>query len=78
MCVVVCGDVQRDALRNVLFPLGGLQKAQVKSIARAHPVLSRCVEVLAKKESMGLCFVGKRREPFSHFLSKYINITPGR
>jgi tRNA U34 2-thiouridine synthase MnmA/TrmU len=55
-----------------------LYKAEVKAIAQAHPRLSQCVEVLSKKESMGLCFVGKRQESFGSFLSKYIDLTPGR
>jgi tRNA U34 2-thiouridine synthase MnmA/TrmU len=34
------------------------------------------IRVLDKKESMGICFVGKRK--MSDFLPQYFNPTPGR
>ena len=34
------------------------------------------LSVLTKKESMGVCFIGKRSMPA--FLSNYIELTPGR
>ena len=34
------------------------------------------LSVLTKKESMGVCFIGKRSMP--DFLSNYIELTPGR
>ena len=36
----------------------------------------RGLRVLQKKESMGICFVGKRK--MSEFLPHYFNPTPGR
>ena len=62
-----------EQLRYVLFPLGGLTKKQVRAMVAA-PL--RGLNVLTKAESMGVCFIGKRK--FSEFLSKYIEMSPGR
>lgn len=59
-------------LSNVLFPVGDMTKAQVKEIASQR--LYGCA-VLTKKESMGVCFIGKRDIP--SFLSQYMTLTPG-
>jgi tRNA-specific 2-thiouridylase len=53
------------ALDSVLFPLGHLQKSQVRSIAK-----SQGIEVADKPSSRGICFIGKR--DFAKFLSNYI------
>ncbi|EGD73722.1 tRNA (5-methylaminomethyl-2-thiouridylate)-methyltransferase [Salpingoeca rosetta] len=52
-------------LAHVLFPIGHMHKADVKAYARnlGFP------ELAEQKESMGMCFVGKRK--FAHFLSSY-------
>ncbi|XP_042523289.1 mitochondrial tRNA-specific 2-thiouridylase 1 isoform X1 [Dipodomys spectabilis] len=55
-------QVSQDALRRTIFPLGGLTKSFVKKIAAEN----RLHHVLQKKESMGICFVGKRN--FEHFI----------
>ncbi|XP_054999153.1 mitochondrial tRNA-specific 2-thiouridylase 1 isoform X1 [Sorex araneus] len=55
-------QVPQDALRRTLFPLGGLTKAFVKKIAAENGLQ----HVLQKKESMGICFVGKRN--FENFI----------
>ncbi|XP_040346468.1 mitochondrial tRNA-specific 2-thiouridylase 1 isoform X2 [Herpailurus yagouaroundi] len=55
-------QVSQDALRRTLFPLGGLTKDFVKKIAAEN----RLHHVLQKKESMGICFVGKRN--FENFI----------
>ncbi|XP_032348364.1 mitochondrial tRNA-specific 2-thiouridylase 1 isoform X2 [Camelus ferus] len=55
-------QVSQDALRRTLFPLGGLTKDFVKKIAAEN----RLHHVLKKKESMGICFVGKRN--FENFI----------
>ncbi|KAF0883162.1 MTU1 thiouridylase, partial [Crocuta crocuta] len=55
-------QVSQDALRRSLFPLGGLTKDFVKKIAAEN----RLQHVLQKKESMGICFVGKRN--FENFI----------
>jgi tRNA (5-methylaminomethyl-2-thiouridylate)-methyltransferase len=65
--------VQQEQLRDVLFPLGNMLKSEVKSIAAAA---FEGKAVLRKRESMGICFVGKRHLP--DFLGQYIDLTPGR
>ncbi|XP_047406877.1 mitochondrial tRNA-specific 2-thiouridylase 1 isoform X4 [Sciurus carolinensis] len=65
-------QVSQDALRRTIFPLGGLTKDFVKKIAAEN----RLHHVLQKKESMGICFVGKRN--FEHFILQYLQPRPGR
>ncbi|XP_032973207.1 mitochondrial tRNA-specific 2-thiouridylase 1 isoform X8 [Rhinolophus ferrumequinum] len=64
--------VPQDALRRTLFPLGGLTKEFVKKIAAEN----RLHHVLQKKESMGICFVGKRN--FENFILQYLQPRPGK
>ncbi|XP_030616656.1 mitochondrial tRNA-specific 2-thiouridylase 1 isoform X5 [Delphinapterus leucas] len=64
--------VSQDALRRTLFPLGGLTKGFVKKIAAEN----RLHHVLQKKESMGICFVGKRN--FENFILQYLQPRPGK
>ncbi|XP_032117387.1 mitochondrial tRNA-specific 2-thiouridylase 1 isoform X5 [Sapajus apella] len=64
--------VSQDALRRTIFPLGGLTKDFVKKIAAEN----RLHHVLQKKESMGMCFIGKRN--FEHFLLQYLQPRPGQ
>ncbi|XP_077614161.1 mitochondrial tRNA-specific 2-thiouridylase 1 isoform X3 [Crocuta crocuta] len=64
--------VSQDALRRSLFPLGGLTKDFVKKIAAEN----RLQHVLQKKESMGICFVGKRN--FENFILQYLQPRPGK
>lgn len=58
-------------LQHVLFPLGALEKPAV--VARA--AAAGLHEVLARRESMGLCFVGRRN--FPSFVRQYLTTTPG-
>ncbi|KAI8866883.1 hypothetical protein GQ42DRAFT_181032 [Ramicandelaber brevisporus] len=60
-----------EQLRNVMFPLGGMHKPAVRQIAEAAGLATA-----AKRESMGICFVGKRRR-FSDFLNEYLPAIPG-
>lgn len=46
--------VSEDALRKTLFPLGGYTKPEVRELAKKFGLVTA-----AKKESMGICFVGK-------------------
>ncbi|CAG8571100.1 16390_t:CDS:10 [Funneliformis caledonium] len=63
--------VAEEKLQRVLFPVGDLHKQQVKSIARDANLIT-----CNKRESMGICFVGKKRK-FSEFLEQYVVSKPG-
>lgn len=62
--------INRSILENVLFPVGGLEKQDVRRIAREHGIATA-----EKKDSTGICFIGERN--FRHFLSQYIAAQPG-
>lgn len=62
--------VTEDALVHTLFPLGGYLKTEVRDMAKA-----RGLWTAAKKESMGVCFVGN--VGMREFLSQYVTTTPG-
>jgi tRNA-specific 2-thiouridylase len=62
--------VSADALSDTVFPLGDLQKNDVRDIAR-----DRGLRVHDKKDSTGICFIGER--PFKEFLSSYLPANPG-
>ncbi|XP_032663324.1 mitochondrial tRNA-specific 2-thiouridylase 1 isoform X2 [Odontomachus brunneus] len=64
-------QVSQQTLKCCMFPLGNYLKNHVKTIAK-EAGLHRIVQ---KKESMGICFVGKRE--FQHFISEYIHDKPG-
>ena len=57
-------------LSKTMFPLGMLLKSQVREIARQHKLSN-----YAKKDSTGICFIGKR--PFREFLNRYLPSQPG-
>lgn len=62
--------VRAEALQQVLFPLGGMHKAEVRAIAERAGLVTA-----AKKGSAGICFIGKRH--FRRFLAEYIPPRPG-
>ncbi|MDH3430931.1 MAG: tRNA 2-thiouridine(34) synthase MnmA [Gammaproteobacteria bacterium] len=62
--------VSAEALAQTVFPLGKLQKDDVRRIAREHGLV-----VHDKKDSTGICFIGER--PFRDFLSTYLPANPG-
>jgi tRNA U34 2-thiouridine synthase MnmA/TrmU len=62
-----------EQLENVLFPLGQFTKKEVRDIVE---IPLKGLNVLTKRESMGICFIGKRK--FSDFLGQYISFTPGK
>eukprot|EP00903_Cladosiphon_okamuranus_P020912 g19204.t1 len=66
----LCG-VPSEGLEKVLFPLGGLTKPEVRALA-----VEAGLPVAQKRESMGVCFVGKRRS-WADFISQYITPSPG-
>lgn len=65
--------VNQEQLKRAMFPLGSLQKSEVKRIAEEQGFQ----EVAKKPESMGICFIGKKKR-FSDFLDEYIEPKPGR
>ena len=62
--------LDRSQLENALFPVGGLHKRAVRTIARDHGLA-----VHAKRDSTGICFIGER--PFREFLQRYLPMQPG-
>jgi len=62
--------INKDVLEKTLFPLENLEKFEVKSIAS-----DMNLGLENRKESMGICFIGKRK--FSSFLDKYIKPIDG-
>ena len=62
--------IKIEALAETIFPLGELQKAEVRAIARDN-----ALPVFDKKDSTGICFIGER--PFREFLSTYLPANPG-
>ncbi len=62
--------VSAEALAETVFPLGELQKGDVRAIAREAGL-----RVHDKKDSTGICFIGER--PFREFLSHYLPAKPG-
>jgi tRNA-specific 2-thiouridylase len=62
--------VERMRLQQVLFPLGELDKQQVRELAR-----TRGLPVHDKPDSTGICFIGER--PFAQFLGRYLQAPPG-
>lgn len=62
--------LKSEILKKVLFPIGHLTKKEVRKIAKEQNLSNH-----AKKDSTGICFIGKRK--FAQFISKYISYTPG-
>ena len=57
-------------LAATLFPVGGLQKSELRGIARQAGLPTH-----DKKDSTGICFIGER--DFREFLGRYLPATPG-
>lgn len=64
-------SIDPGVFSQVLFPLGKLTKAEVRSIAE-----SEGLPPAARKSSTGICFIGNR--VFDDFISDYIDTIPGR
>lgn len=64
-------QLSQEQLSDVLFPLAGLTKRDVRELA-AQIGLSTA----AKKDSTGICFIGERN--FRRFLREYLPAQPGR
>lgn len=63
--------VGQKALDKTLFPLGELIKPQVRELAKQFKLVTA-----DKKESMGICFVGK--VGIKDFLKQYVDEKPGK
>ncbi|PCJ39959.1 MAG: tRNA 2-thiouridine(34) synthase MnmA [SAR86 cluster bacterium] len=57
--------VKGEQLAQTLFPVGELEKPEVRALAEKHDLLTH-----DKKDSTGICFIGERR--FKDFLETYI------
>jgi tRNA-uridine 2-sulfurtransferase len=63
--------VGADKFRRTLFPLGDLEKPEVRRLAGEFGFANH-----KKKDSTGICFIGERR--FRDFLQQYLPAQPGR
>lgn len=59
-----------EQLARTLFPVGELEKPEVRRIAEKYELATA-----RKKDSTGICFIGERR--FSDFLKRYLPAQPG-
>ena len=62
--------IGHEQLARTLFPVGDMNKDEVRAAARAHDL-----DVHDKKDSTGICFIGERN--FREFLAEYLNGEPG-
>lgn len=63
-------SVRSEALARTIFPLGELQKSEVRGMAREFGLANH-----AKADSTGICFIGER--PFREFLAQHVVAAPG-
>ena len=63
-------QLKTEQLKNVLFPIGHLDKKRVREIALEQDLITA-----NKKDSTGICFIGERH--FNAFLSNYLPAQPG-
>lgn len=63
-------QLSNEQLNNVMFPLGGLSKPEVREIAKKYDIPNA-----TKKDSTGICFIGERN--FRNFLKDYIPMKEG-
>ncbi|SFR49471.1 tRNA-specific 2-thiouridylase [Robiginitalea myxolifaciens] len=63
-------QLNQEQLGRALFPIGHLQKSEVRAIARENDLATA-----GKKDSQGLCFIGKVRLP--EFLQQQLQPKPG-
>lgn len=62
--------LKQKLLPHILFPVGGMEKKEVRALARKMNL-----SVAEKKDSTGICFIGKR--DFKSFVSQYLAYQPG-
>lgn len=58
-------QLNQDQLKNVMFPIGHMQKPELRKIAEENDLVTA-----DKKDSTGICFIGERK--FKKFLSEYV------
>ncbi|WP_195851277.1 tRNA 2-thiouridine(34) synthase MnmA [Aerococcus tenax] len=63
-------QLSQEQLQHALFPIGELEKSEVRKIAEDHNL-----KTAHKKDSTGVCFIGER--DFNAFLSNYLPAKPG-
>lgn len=63
-------QLNQDQLNKILFPIGELEKSEVRDLAKKHDL-----HVCDKKDSQGICFVGKVK--MQEFLAERIPENPG-
>lgn len=63
-------QVSKKQLENVLFPVGDMEKKDVRKIAEEYDLITA-----KKKDSTGICFIGERN--FKNFLKNYLPNQPG-
>ena len=63
-------QLTKEQLENVLFPIGHLEKSEVRKIAEKYDLVTA-----KKKDSTGICFIGERN--FKKFLENYLPNKPG-
>lgn len=64
-------QVREEQLNNVLFPLGEMEKPQVRQLAEQYGLATA-----KKKDSTGICFIGERN--FRTFLQTYLPAQSGK
>ncbi len=64
-------QLSQEQIKDVLFPIGELQKSDVRQIAKNYKLATA-----NKKDSTGICFIGERN--FNEFLSNYLPAKPGK
>ncbi len=64
-------QISNKQLEIVLFPIGDMQKPDVRKIAEENGLITA-----QKKDSTGICFIGERN--FKNFLKNYLPNIPGK
>jgi tRNA-specific 2-thiouridylase len=64
-------SVEKEKFSKIIFPVGDLLKSEVREIAKKYNL-----PTAEKKESMGICFVGKVK--LREFLSQYLKPKEGK
>ncbi len=63
-------EIEKERLNKIIFPLASLNKEEIREIA-----MEANIPVATKKDSTGICFIGKRN--FPEFISNYLEENPG-